>query len=645
MCGISGILSYGNANRYIETVNNMNASLAHRGPNGQGVWADRDVVLAHRRLAIIDLSDGGLQPMFSNDKRYALIFNGEIYNYRELKQELSSYAYQNQSDSEVILAAYARWGESCVNHFNGMFAFAIYDLVQQELFIVRDRMGIKPLYYYLSDNVLIFASELRTILTTNLVPRKLNHEALTNYVRFQTVHAPDTIIANVKMLMPGEWIKAYPSKKKALNGISYNTAPVTHGAITLQQGCYWNMDSRSTSRSPEGKTKEEIHYDIYDLLSKSVERRLMADVPFGAFLSGGIDSSVIVGLMSQVLHRPVNTFSVIFNEKEYSESYYSKLVARHFSTNHTEIHLTPDDFLRMVPEALAAMDHPSGDGPNTWVVSKMTREAGITMALSGLGGDELFAGYKLFKRLYHIENQNWIGNLPLTVRSLASKMIALAPISVPAQKLMAIFTAEDWHLYHTYPLTRCSLPDNKILGIMREKNDYPNSVQQIIQELKNDDKKHLLSNISRAELSTYLLNTLLRDTDQMSMAHALEVRVPFLDHELVEYVLQIEDSFKYPHTPKQLLVESMGSLLPKEVINRHKMGFSFPWDSWMRNELRSYCEHNIQILETYEVINNDYLHKLWKRFLQHDPLVSWSRIWPLVVLGGWMKAHDIETSM
>lgn len=645
MCGISGIISFGKALQYIDTVSKMNDSLAHRGPNGHGIWNDANAVLGHRRLAIIDLSDGGLQPMFSADKRYVLVYNGEIYNYRELKQELSGYNYTNNSDSEVILAAYSRWGTGCVNHFNGMFAFAIFDTVEKELFMARDRMGIKPLYFYSANNLMVFSSEIRTMLTSDLIPRKLDHASLTDYLRYQTVNAPSTIIKDVKMLMPGEWLKVSQTGNILANSPKEYTEPEILGEMTVQPGRYWQMNTRTTARSPEGKTLKEIHFDILELLNKAVEKRLVSDVPFGAFLSGGIDSSAIVGIMSQVLNRPVNTFSVIFNERNYSESDYSQLIAKRFATTHNEIHLTPEDFMRMLPEALSHMDHPSGDGPNTWVVSKMTREAGITMALSGLGGDELFAGYKIFKRLFYMGKSPWIGDLPPQIKNIVAGMVNLAPTSVPLEKLKAIITSSDWQLQNTYSITRSTIPDNHIFPLLREHLSVDNSVKNIVAGLSQYDAKHLLSYISRAELSTYLQNTLLRDTDQMSMAHGLEVRVPFLDHELVEYVLQVEDSYKFPHSPKQLLIESLGSLLPKEIVSRRKMGFAFPWDTWMRNELRSYCEQNIKVLGTYEIINNDYLQKLWHRFLKNDPLIPWSRIWPMVVLGNWMKENGVETSL
>jgi asparagine synthase (glutamine-hydrolysing) len=628
MCGINGIVSFHQASQYRDNVLLMNKALAHRGPDSEGIWNDENIVLGHRRLAIIDLSDAGWQPMFSSDERYVLVFNGEIYNYRELRQILSEYPYKTNTDSEVILAAFQRWGVDCMNHFNGMFAFAIWDRQFGELLLVRDRLGIKPLYFYLGQDYLLFSSEIRALLSTGLIPRKLSQVALVDYLRYQTVHAPDTIIEGISMLMPGCYISLQHDGKKS-------------DKITVKTNTYWQISSPGRPLSPEGKSKKHIRKDIFNLLSQSVERRLVSDVPFGAFLSGGIDSSAIVGLMSQVMTRPVNTFSVTFDDKLYSEEVFSRQIAKRFNTSHQEIYLKASDMLAMLPEAISSMDHPTGDGLNTWVISKVTKNAGVDMALSGLGGDELFAGYDLFRRLWYLNKFRMLGNLPPSVRKIPSRLLSLLSPSVAISKAQELLILGNWHLKLTYPLMRSILSEKKITHILKEPYGYENKVASIINKIQTRGIP-FLSQVSIAEFEVYMTNILLRDTDQMSMKHALEVRVPFLDYALVEYVLQVKDNIKFPHSPKQLLVESLNGLLPKEISQRKKMGFVFPWDTWMRNDLKIYCESNLFSLAHFQMFDMNGIDALWSRFLSGDHLITWSRIWPLVVLGKWLNENKIE---
>ncbi|HEY4785457.1 MAG TPA: asparagine synthase (glutamine-hydrolyzing), partial [Bacteroidales bacterium] len=336
MCGICGIIAFDQAKRYETHVGTMTSSMAHRGPDAEGIWGNDHLILGHRRLSIIDLSADGTQPMISNDQRYVLVFNGEIYNFREIKYELKNYAFRTRTDSEVILAAYSEWGKSCVEHFNGMFAFAIWDNVKNELFLVRDRLGIKPIYYFMDDEKFIFSSEIRTILASNLVSREIDQTSLVDYARYQTVHAPDTIIKNIKMIMPGQYVvvqnpkfKTWDTDQTDFVSTHSKTNLYSSDRCVIQSGYYWQLGKNySYPLSPEGKTKKEIQGDLLELMTRAIERRLIADVPFGAFLSGGIDSSIVVGLMASVLYKPVNTFSITFKEKKYSEAPYSQLIAK-----------------------------------------------------------------------------------------------------------------------------------------------------------------------------------------------------------------------------------------------------------------------------------------------------------------------------
>ena len=629
MCGINIVLGIKDTEKAHEIIAKMNRCMAHRGPDNDGIYTVPNVALGHRRLSVIDLSPAGNQPMMGAQGRYQIIYNGEFYNYQEVKkqllQEQHPYPFQFGSDTEVILAAYHKWGVDCLQHINGMFAFALWDNLNKTVFIARDRMGIKPLYYYNDNGVLIFSSEIRSLLASNRIPRKLNKNGLVDYLRYQTVHAPDTIIEGVKMLLPGNYLMLNTQEK-----------------LNVEPKQYWAL-SANKEKELTHKSYKEVCNEVYDLLYKSVERRLVADVPFGAFLSGGIDSSAVVGLMSKASTKTVKTFSVTFDESEFSEAKYAQLVADKFKTEHHEIRLTSDYFMNELPAALKAMDHPSGDGPNTYIVSKVTKNAGITMALSGLGGDELFAGYAIFKRSLKLEKYKWIGNLPTFTKSLMATFLQKVKPGIASDKIAELLNSKNFNFETTYPLARQVMLENKIAQLLNFSALPENSEYEILKASQLNQYNSLLSKVSVAEISTYMQNVLLRDTDQMSMASALEVRVPFLDYHLVEYALAIPDNYKYPHTPKKLLIDALGDLLPSEIVNRPKMGFTLPWKHWMKNEMKSYCAQRIESLADRSVFNRNELLNLWNSFLNEDASVTWSRLWYLIVLEDWLIENKIES--
>ncbi len=623
MCGIAGIHGLEGIADPESMARRMTDAMAHRGPDATGVLRRGNSVLGHRRLSIIDLSAESNQPFVSADGRFALAFNGEIYNYRELRKQLE-WPWRTDSDTEVLLAAFARWGAGCLHRLQGMFAFAVHDAHSDELFIARDRMGIKPLYWHRDDRHLLFASELRALLATGLVPRRLDADALVDHLRYQTVHAPATMVQGIRMLEAGHWMRISDQEVRIERW--YDLV----GAV-----------DRSAEHLPIGTVRKEVR----ERLSRAVEKRLVSDVPFGAFLSGGIDSSAVVGLMAQASSQPVHTFSVVFNEEAFSEEKYARVVAARYRTEHTAIRLQPEDMLRMLPDALAAMDHPSADGPNTYVVSKVTKEAGITMALSGLGGDEVFAGYPVFTRTLALWKKRWVTQFPLGLRSLAASAISVARPGITSEKLGELLRLPAFSVDDTFPVSRLTRTDAELRQLLKRDSLPANSAASVMRGLIREDAGHalpFLSQVSLGELSTYLQSVLLRDTDQMSMAHALEVRVPFLDHELVEFVLGVSDAQKYPHGPKQLLVDSLGDLLPAEIVNRPKMGFTLPWELWMRNELRAFCEERIARLDARPGFRTGAVVNQWQRFLAGDKRVNWSRLWSLVVLGDWLERHGIE---
>jgi len=619
MCGISGIYGFADKESAGALLKRMNDSIAHRGPDASGVYIDEMVALGHRRLSIIDTSADGNQPFYNSDKSLILVFNGEIYNYLELKEQLKSeYEFRTNSDSEVLLAAYSIWGKECLQRFNGMFAFVIWDKIEGELFIARDRMGEKPLYYTYQNKSFAFASEQRALLAGSFAKAKLASDHLGEYLAYQTVHSPASILEDVHLV------------------------PAAHFAVVTKNGLafteYWNP-AKNSKTSIDSDTSAQGK--IFDLLQSSVEMRMRSDVPFGAFLSGGIDSSAVVGLMSKIAPGRVESFSVAFYEKEFDESRWSSEVAALFGTKHHEIRVSANQFLELIPEALDAMDHPGGDGPNTYVVSKLTREAGIKMALSGLGGDELFAGYDVFRRMKTLEANKWLNVAPHAMRSLGGTFLAKMAPSVATKKIREILSLAEVDFANAYPHSRRVLANADLDSLIYQVGNPSKTVDAICKEVGNSTLP-LLSKVSVAEMRTYMQNVLLRDADQMSMAHALEVRVPFLDHRLVEYVLSVPDNIKFPNTPKQLLVDSLKGLLPQNITSRKKMGFTFPWKLWMKNELRVLCETNLQYLNESGLFKPESIKTLWNRFLADDPSVTWSRLWHLVVLGHWMKKNGIK---
>lgn len=622
MCGINGIYGVSKRNDPKSLVQKMNTITHHRGPDFSDIYADEQVVFGHNRLAIIDLNPSSNQPFISNDGTIVLAFNGEIYNYQEVRKLIDNYDFKTNSDTEVIVAAYQKWGIGCIHQFNGMFAFALWDKTLHKFYLVRDRLGIKPIYYFDDNQQFVFSSEMRALMSLPFIDKKINPLALADYVQYGTVHAPRTLIQSIKMLLPGHYMT-----------ISDEGSSITE---------YWDINQHY-SRKSQRQNYDEVKAEVRDLFFKSVERRLIADVPFGAFLSGGIDSSAVVAAMSKVSTNKIKTFSITFDEEAFSEAKYARLIAEKYNTEHTEIKLTPDDFLNTLPKAIASMDHPSFDGVNSYVVSEVTKKAGVTMALSGLGGDELFAGYDIFKRAYSLLDKKWMFSFPPLLRNAAGTLMKTLKPSVSSDKIAKILKVKYLELPYYYPINREIYSDEQVKRIVFNCGNYSNAVKEIVDFGVGIEglgaKAPFLSKVTYAEVNTYMQNVLLRDTDQMSMAHALEVRVPFLDYQLVEYVYGVKDEFKYPHSPKKLLVDALGDLLPSEIVNRPKMGFTFPWESWIKGSLKEYCIEGLEALKQIQLMDNQFIDKQWNAFLTGNSKTKWSHIWHLVVLGQWIKTN------
>ncbi len=380
-------------------------------------------------------------------------------------------------------------------------------------------------------------------------------------------------------------------------------------------------------------------------MRQSVEKRLVSDVPVGAFLSGGIDSGIVVGLMAEVSSAKPNTFNISFQEKEFDESPYADIIAKKFNTHHTQILLKPSSLLDELQNALDAIDSPTGDGINTYVVSKAIRQYGITVALSGVGGDELFAGYPIFSQYLQLKQKSGLWKLPSWLKGLVASLPFPAPDSNKMKRLRQLIRLDDCSIENTYPILRQILSPDQINRFTKISagHCFVTSVQQeLMSKQHNIDAMPLLSQVSAAEYLGYTQHTLLKDTDQMSMAVSLEVREPFFDQDLVEFVLSVPDGLKKPVYPKSLLVESLKPLLPDEIVFRKKQGFLFPWNLWLKNDLFSFCDQRINNISRRSFIHGDRLLEYWKRFIKGDKSIRWSEIWLFVVLEYWLEKNNVE---
>jgi asparagine synthase (glutamine-hydrolysing) len=640
MCGIAGGVFWTGPSRAAAEAATfaMVQCLAHRGPDGRGMYCSRMpdapeaapfVVFGHTRLAIIDTSDAGAQPM---GRIGWVTYNGETYNFRELRRELEQAGarFHTRTDTEVLLRGYEAWGLDLLPRLRGMFAFALWDPSTKRVLLARDRLGIKPLYYYSGDGYLVFASEVRALLASNLVPRRLDRTAVWQYLGYQSIPAPRTLVEGVRALAPGHWLTV------GLDG-------------TQERRAYWQMLRPAPTQSAD-IAPVEAYQRTGELLRDAVAAHMVSDVPVGAFLSGGIDSSAVVALMREAGHQP-RTFSIGFDESAFDESSHAALVARAFDADHTHVQLRADDLLEQLPAALEALDQPTGDGINSFIVSGAVRARGITVALSGLGGDELFGGYPSFARLARVADLTRIwGRTPDKLRTLAAGAVrAIGGSSIPVAKAAAVVES-DGSISSMFPLTRqlLSVEQRRALinGALADGIDETDPYHGLLVDAYHAaPQAGVLAQISFAEARTYMHDVLLRDTDQMSMAHSLEVRVPLLDHVLVDHVMGLPDAIKQPNgVPKRLLVESLSGLLPDTIVRKPKQGFTLPFDPWMRGPLRAFCDERLgeRGLAGREFLSPAEIRRMWQSFLDEGRDVSWSRLWALVVLDTWLERNPLS---
>jgi asparagine synthase (glutamine-hydrolysing) len=616
MCGIAGMVNLAAAPRdFSAAVRRMMAAERHRGPDAEGFYCDDVAHLGHRRLSIIDLSEAANQPMTDASGRYVLTFNGEIYNHEAIRARLHGYPFRTHSDTEVIVAAFATWGPAAVSELTGQFAFAIWDRQARKLFIARDRLGEKPLYYhYARGEHFAFASELRALLASDVVPRRISRDAVADYLVHESVRSPGTILVDVHQLPAAHY------------------AWVTRDGVSAHQ--YWSIVP--TERSEEPRDYEAVRRRVRELLGEATVGQMVSDVPLGVFLSGGIDSSAIAGLMASLSGRTIDTVSVTFDEGQFDESRHSQTVATRFGTRHHVIKLAPTRLLEELPAFFESVDAPSGDGPNTYVVAKAAKGAGLTVALSGVGGDELFGGYSHFRWYSRYRKHGYLWRTPRRARQLLAPTARLLMPNINTAKLGRLATLEHSDAAGFYELARSAYFADQAASITRS-----GAYEQHGAKFGGADGHFAAlapaSQLSVLELTGYTQNVLLKDTDNLAMASSLEVRVPFCDYRLVEYVLGVPDRFKYGKTPKKLLIDAVEGLLPESIVHRPKMGFSFPWSGWIRNELRDFCQSNLTSLGDRGLIDRGHINATWNAFLQRPESTPWSRIWLLVALEQWIR--------
>jgi asparagine synthase (glutamine-hydrolysing) len=637
MCGICGKISLKSETISSDLIGRMMASLAHRGPDDEGSFIKSTAIngdskitvgLGHKRLSIIDLSPEGRQPLTNEDESLWLVFNGEIYNHPALRQELMArgHRFRSQTDSEVILHLYEEKGINGLQNFNGMFAFALWDEGKQRFYLCRDRLGIKPLIYFQDGASLVFASEIQALLQDESIPRELDWQALRLYLTFNYVPAPLTIYQGISKLLPGHYLLW------------------EKGRVSTHQ--YWDIPSNHQSKSPV-----DFHQHSHSLrqtLEDAVKLRLIADVPLGAFLSGGVDSSIIVALMARNSAKRIKTFNISYPDLPvYDESSYAREVAAMYNTDHHEIRLDSGEILKIIPEALSTLGEPFGDSSilPTLVVSRETRKD-VTVALAGDGGDELFAGYRLYLgenlfrcyqylpwwlRRYGLES--WIPYLPDSRNIKWLEYVRRAKKFIRGARGDLISRLFLWREVFSEELITALLNGDS-------RSHEPESGESWLRKLDlwpEDDLNRMLY----VEVKDSLPCDMLTKVDLMSMKKALEVRVPFLDHRVVELAFQMPGSLKLRGLKrKYILLQTFKELLPPSLLHRPKQGFEVPISAWLKKDLHYMLEEYLspQRLKDQSIFKPEVVEDLKRHHLQNRRDTSWL-LWNLIVFQHWYSGQ------
>jgi asparagine synthase (glutamine-hydrolysing) len=647
VCGICGIIGRETASAE-KRVRNMMDAMIHRGPDGDGILIRPGAILGVRRLSIID-PRAGHQPIFNETGDVGVVFNGEIYNFRHLRRELEmcGHRFTTCCDTEVIVHAYEEWGERCVEHLHGMFAFALWDgrnicelpAKLGRVFLARDRLGIKPLYYSVADGALLFASEVRALLATGAIERRLSLQGIEGYLLFGSVVEPTTLIEAVYSLQPG-----------------HSLTLELGNSIRLESRHYCDVSASADVAPESARTPDLAVSQLRALMQAAVSDHLFADVPAGVFLSGGLDSSCVAALAARE-HGNIQTFTLSFREREFDEGALARSTAGHLRTRHHELLLSEAEMQSRLFEAVGAFDQPSMDGVNTYFISLGAREAGLNVALSGLGGDELFAGYPVF----------WttpaLGAILALARRLPRQLggkIARVLIELgehsgnPARadrlrKLSAIFNRRA-ELPHAYFFARMLFTPEQVDALLLRSTittdgnaghtGEPSWIEAMEQLAERAELFEGQSVVRYLELRHYMLNTLLRDTDAMSMHHSLELRVPLLDDRIVAFVESLPNSLRLPvRAPKAFLSEAVKDLLPAEILKRPKRPFTFPWERWLRGNLTGEIGRRLRTLtpSLASALNAQMVDSIWTDFLSNR--TGWARPWSLFVLNEWVRIY------
>lgn len=645
MCGICGEINF-NGNIKIENIRKMCGVLSHRGPDDEGMVFFRDgksfeingnssfppygvqfeVGLGHRRLSIIDLSEAAHQPMCNEDKTVWIVFNGEIYNFRELRiiLEKKGHIFKSKSDTEVIIHGYEEWGIDCLHKLRGMFVFAIWESKKKRLFLARDRLGEKPLVYYFKNGLFIFASEIKAILNDQRVERKVNNTAIHYYLTYQYIPSPETIFNDIKKLPPAHYLL-------------YDC----DGNMKIKP--YWRLKFNSNQQNYNDL--QELKDQIRKKLEESVKLRMISDVPLGAFLSGGVDSSIVVGLMARLSGKPIKTFSIGFEEEDFDELYYARIVSNHFKTEHHEFIVKPNA-IEILPKLVWHYNEPFGDSSAipTYYVSKMTKDH-VKVVLTGDGGDENFAGYSRYLRSKYVF---WFTKLPEAMRgNILSKLLRILSFLPWKRKTLnrladfiemlsshqGINYAEQIKIFNNKE--KVNLYSDDFARQIEGKNPLDYLTMKYEEAIEGNFLEHLLY----LDMMTYLPEDLLVKVDIATMANSLEARVPFLDHKLIEFVTTIPSRFKLRgRKTKFILKEVFKDFLPDPILKRKKMGFGVPVSKWFRNELKNYSK---EILLDQRTLKRGYFKREGIEHLFNEHLAlrydHSAKIWALLFFEIWFR--------
>ncbi len=596
----------------------MCAAMFHRGPDDDGLASDGPATIGMRRLAIFDPANGH-QPMFTPDRRFTLVFNGAIYNFRELRADLAAlgHVFHTQCDTEVLLMAYAEWGADCLARLRGMFAFAVWDRTRQTLFLARDPFGIKPLYYRHDGATLLFGSELNALISSGRFSPEIDPVSVTDYLAWQAVPAPRTIYRNVFSLRPGESATFHAGKLDLTTSWRFRTIPNIH------RPC---------------RTYDEFSRELRTRLDDTIRAHMLADVPVGAFLSGGLDSAVVAGLMTRMTGSRLRTFSIGFEEAAFSEIAEAEATARHIGTEHHNIILTGSRVAADVERILATFDQPTGDGINTYYVSQAAREGGVTAALSGLGGDELFGGYPNFRNIPRLAQWlPWWRRIPHSLRSPVLRRLDGGDVR---QRKLADFLRHASDIHELASMQRRVFASDTARAILSPETllvaesrpvfhpEFANLADDLVDAAPQEI-------ISAWELRTYMSDLLLRDSDVMSMRHSLELRVPYVDRYFIEWLWHQPAEFKYDaQYSKRSLREAASDVLPPALMQRQKRGFTLPFPLWMRGELRPFLDEvfSDKNVDRSGLFARTGVQSLWRGYLERDDQREWSRVWSLAML-------------